>query len=119
MGVFLGKGNHRKVHHLVLEAFIGPRPDGFEACHGNGDPTDNRVENLRWGTHEENHDDRAMHGTLNRGERAGGAKLTAATVLEIRSLAARGVLQRDIAMRYGVHFGTVSKIVKRERWSHV
>jgi len=38
----------RKVHQLVLEAFVGPRPENFVACHANDVPTDNRLENLRW-----------------------------------------------------------------------
>jgi hypothetical protein len=42
------------VHRLVLESFVGPCPDGMEACHANGNGFDNRVENLRWDTHEEN-----------------------------------------------------------------
>ena len=119
MNVFLGRGNGRRVHRLVLEAFVGPCPEGLEACHSNGDPTDNRLENLRWGTHEDNHQDRVKHGTLNQGERAGGVKLTAEQVRNIRSLAARGVLQKDLAQRYGVTKQTVSKIVKGERWAHV
>ena len=43
-----------KVHLLVAEAFIGPRPDGLVCRHLNDDPADNRVENLRWGTVSEN-----------------------------------------------------------------
>jgi hypothetical protein len=39
-----------KVHRLVLEAFIGPRPDGYVCCHANDDPADNRLDNLRWDT---------------------------------------------------------------------
>ena len=42
------------VHSLVLTAFVGPRPEGHEVCHLNGDETDNRVENLIWGTHSVN-----------------------------------------------------------------
>src|SRR5665647_1789598 len=38
----------RYVHHLVLEAFVGPRPAGTEACHWNDVPDDNRLVNLRW-----------------------------------------------------------------------
>ena len=52
-----------KVHRLVLEAFVGPNPPGLECCHNNGDPSDNRVENLRWGTHRENMRDKIKHGT--------------------------------------------------------
>ena len=60
--VVLGKV-HVKVHRLVLETFVGPCPDGMECLHINGDPGDNRVENLRWGTHAENMQDSLAHGT--------------------------------------------------------
>ena len=42
-----GNAKMEKVHRLVLEAFVGPNPPGLECCHNNGDPSDNRVENLR------------------------------------------------------------------------
>jgi formylmethanofuran dehydrogenase subunit E len=45
---------HLFVHRLVLLAFVGEPPEGMEACHNNGDPSDNRLENLRWDTHSEN-----------------------------------------------------------------
>lgn len=50
------------VHGLVLEAFVGPCPTGLEACHNNGDASDNRIENLRWDTPSENQRDRVRHG---------------------------------------------------------
>ena len=53
----------RKVHHLVLEAFVGPRPEGMEACHINGIRNDARLSNLRWGTHSSNTLDQVRHGT--------------------------------------------------------
>ena len=53
----------RGVHRLVIEAFIGPCPDGMECCHNNGDPADNRLLNLRWGTRSDNNLDRVRHGT--------------------------------------------------------
>lgn len=36
------------VHTLVLEAFVGPQPEGLECCHNDGDPARNTVDNLRW-----------------------------------------------------------------------
>ena len=51
-----------QVHHLVLEAFVGPRPDGLEACHWNDDPSDNRLTNLRWDTRSANAADSVRNG---------------------------------------------------------
>ena len=51
------------VHRLVLEAFVGPCPEGMEVCHNNGDPTCNLLSNLRWDTHSENTRDKRRHGT--------------------------------------------------------
>lgn len=44
----------RKVHQLVLEGFVGPRPEGIEVMHADDDPTNNRLENLSYGTRKEN-----------------------------------------------------------------
>lgn len=52
--VAVGRGNSRLVHQLVLEAFVGPRPEGMEVLHLNHQPTDNRLANLRYGTRSEN-----------------------------------------------------------------
>ncbi len=41
----------RYIHHLVLEAFVGPRPPGRICCHNDGDRLNNRVGNLRWDTY--------------------------------------------------------------------
>ena len=60
-----GKRCVRLVHLLVLQTFVGPRPDGMEGCHNNGDPSDNRLVNLRWDTKSENTKDRVRHGTHN------------------------------------------------------
>lgn len=55
------------VHRLVLEAFVGPCPDGQECCHWDDDPTNNRLENLRWATRSENMRDRTRNGRHNNG----------------------------------------------------
>lgn len=52
----------KRVHRLVLEAFVGPCPDGMEGCHGNDVRTDNRIENLRWDTPSANNVDYVRHG---------------------------------------------------------
>lgn len=50
------------VHRLVLEAFVGPCPDGMEACHHDDDPTNNHLSNLRWDTRGANLKDRYRNG---------------------------------------------------------
>lgn len=53
-----------QVHHLVLEAFIGPRPAGLiYGCHRDDDPTNNRPSNLYWGTPSQNSADCIRNGS--------------------------------------------------------
>ena len=56
------------VHRAVAEAFLGPRPDGCDICHGNGDASDNRVENLRYDSRSANIRDAVRHGTYRNGQ---------------------------------------------------
>lgn len=55
------------VHRLVLLAFRGPCPDGHEGLHFDDDPTNNRLDNLRWGTRSENAKDCLRNGNHWRG----------------------------------------------------
>lgn len=57
-----GKAKSARVHVLVLEAFVGPRPDGMVACHNDGTHSNNNVTNLRWGTYTDNNRDMVKHG---------------------------------------------------------
>jgi len=52
-----GKYRQCKVHSLVAEAFIGPRPEGLRTRHLNGDKHDNRLTNLAYGTSADNYRD--------------------------------------------------------------
>lgn len=51
-----------RVHIMVLEAFVGPCPQGHEACHEDGDRSNARLSNLRWDTRGANMLDRVRHG---------------------------------------------------------
>ena len=59
-GVF----HQRLVHILVLEAFKGPCPPGHQARHLNDVGSDNRVDNLEWGTLSDNKVDAAKNGLV-------------------------------------------------------
>lgn len=56
------KASQRNLHVLVLETFVGPRPEGMVVRHLNGDPADNRITNLAWGTPTQNSQDMLDHG---------------------------------------------------------
>lgn len=106
------------IHHLVLEAFVGPRPPGLICCHGDGDPSNNRVENLRWDSYLSNSADMLRHGTRPMGSRCN-AKLGEEEVREIRRLRSAGVRSSDLATTFGVTSPNIAAIVHRRSWSHL
>lgn len=107
------------VHRLVMMAFVGPSPDGLIVRHINGNPGDNRLQNLAYGTPKENSDDKWTHGTQRHGESHWLSKFTDEDILEIRRLKAGGVTGTVLAKRYGTSSGAITKIVKGQIWSHL
>ena len=111
-----GKKKQKHVHAMVLEAFIGSSPNGYQACHKNGIRSDARLDNLRWDTIKNNHADKRLHGTHLLGQTHGNAKLTNAQAAEIKySLEPRAVT----ASKFGISESTVKKIRLGESWLHV
>lgn len=103
-------------HRLIAMAFHGMPKPGEECCHNNGNPSDNRPENLRWDTHLANNRDRKTHGNYPVGSRHPMSKLTETDVVAIR-LDSRGI---DIVAKvYGVNRSAIHKIRAREVWTHV
>ncbi len=99
-----GRRFSRLLSHLVLEAFVGPRPEGEETRHLDGNYLNNLPGNLAWGTRQENNEDRVRHGTS-------GRKLTMAQAQEIREASAAGVAGRKLARDYGVSHPVVIHIL--------
>jgi hypothetical protein len=109
-----------RVHRLVLLSFIGPCPLGMECCHNNGNRTDNRLNNLRWGTRSDNGSDRISHGNSPQGEKNPKCKLDEAKVIELRAAHRTGEFSySDLGRRFGITKSVAHKIVKRLLWSHV
>jgi hypothetical protein len=103
------------VHTFVMLAFCGPPPDGMVVAHNDGNPLNNKLDNLRYATPSDNAMDRVAHGTANRGSRNGFAKLTEQQVLAIRS--SIGKSQTALAREFGVSLMCVNTIVNRTRWA--
>lgn len=117
---FDGKRKTKTIHGIVLMTFRGPCPSGMEARHLDGNPKNANLSNLIWGTHADNMLDRQRHGTLNKGERHGQAKLTTADVIAIREEYAKGkISQPKLAVKFGVKKTVVGNIILRKRWQHV
>lgn len=58
------------VHRLVLAAFVGPMPEGQITRHLDGDPSNNHLNNLAYGTPAENVADAIRHGTVAKGSKS-------------------------------------------------
>jgi hypothetical protein len=115
-------GRLRKVyrHRIVAETFYGPCPSGMECRHLDGDPTNNDVLNLRWGTPRDNAADKAAHGTQTAGESCGTAKLTAEAVRSMRAeRAANGTPYKAIAAAHGVTTMTAYRAITGQCWSTI
>ena len=115
----MGRHNQRYGHRLVLEAFVGRCPEGMECCHEDGDPANNRLDNLRWGTPKSNGEDRVRLGEAARGEDAGRAVLKDDDVRMIVRLRNANVPMKDIARQFKVHDRTIQAIMYGRSWNHV
>ena len=113
-----GKKTALRIHRLVLEAFVGPCPEGMVCCHNDGDPANNGLENLRWDSHQANSDDALKHGTQARGT-ALKPKLSEDDVLAIRRLRAEGFSVGKIAGGFDVSQSNVKAIVRGLSWRHL
>lgn len=116
---FNNKEVGRHVHSLILETFVGPRPDGYVTRHLNNIKTDNRLENLEWSTQAVNLSDRFKFGTVRLGEDHGMSKLTEKDVLEIIGLLKDGMIFADISRKIGISKFAISCIASKRTWKHI
>ena len=104
VSVVLGHGAvGSPVHQLIMLTFIGPPPAGQEVRHKNGNPTDNRLENLEYGTRTQNILDVFYQGKAWR-------KLDIEDVEQIRFGLCSGISGADLARMYGVSPSEISHI---------
>ena len=99
------------VHHLVAEAFIGPRDDR-EINHKNGIKSDNRDLNLEWVSHKANQ----VHGVQS------GLFHSSFTEDEVRRVRARKWAYGEKAAycrEHGLAHGTLYNVLTYRVWAHI
>lgn len=113
----LGSSKNRKyvrVHAEILNSFVGLKPnENYLALHKNDDKSDNRLENLYWGTHQDNCNDKIINGGQVLGENHPNAKLKDYQIEEIKNLKNMGLSYHKIAKIYNVHEATIWCIFNR------
>lgn len=109
----MGLRRKARVHRIVAEAMI-PNPENL-ACvrHLDGNPANNVVENLAWGTYSQNEQDKRRHGTY---EARRNGKLTKENRSEVASMSEMGFSQKAISSKFGVSRPTITRLLNGATW---
>ena len=99
-----GKIVQRYVHRLVLHYFVGPCPEGQEVLHLDGDPSNNQLENLTYGTHLQNSLD---------------GKQTKLTEDDVRLIRSGNYYQWELCDHLGISGSSVYNIQTRRSHKHI
>lgn len=95
------RSENSSVHRLVAEAFLGPRPEGLDIRHLDGNAGNNQVDNLAYGTRSQNNQDSV---------RLGKHRLTLEQAAELRAARAGGATLKALAQQYEISVSWVHKI---------
>lgn len=114
-----GQRKQFRVNRLVLEAFIGECPEGFQSNHRNGNKSDNRLENLEWVSPKENSRHAYLNGLANGplGSKNGHARLKDGEVWLLRRLAAATIISEDfLAKMFRISRSHAHEIIACRAW---
>ena len=141
-GMIKSAGTPRLAHRVAWELTNGPIPKGKQVCHKCDNPICVRPTHLFIGSQSENIRDMDRKGRRPkrpnakmptgddhwrrrnpelgaRGERAGGSKLNAEQVTEIRRRYAEGATLHQLGDEFGVSFTNIHMVVTRRTWRHI
>ncbi len=118
----IGKKIRKQISRLVIESFLGPRPEGMFCNHIDGDKTNNHISNLEYVTQSDNekHAYRIGLRISRKGEDSHLSKLTKNDVLEIRKLYIpfkNGCCR--LSKKFNVSEKCILSIIKRKTWKHI
>ena len=117
------------IHQLVATTFIGKNDDNLFVCHEDGNPQNNHVSNLYYGTRSDNSKDAVKHGTHNflqdgfdelrvSGEDCSWAKLDETKVIYIKSMKGQKTC-RELSKEMNVSYSNISAIWCGRSWRNV
>jgi len=112
-------GRKVRVHRYVCRLVHGnPPSETMDAAHRCGRGHDGCINDrhLYWASRAQNLADRIEHGTANRGQRNGQAKLSEDEARQVLGLKDTGLLQKEVARRFGVSRELVGRIWRRQIW---
>lgn len=110
---------HTSVHRLVLTTFRPHADKSLFACHIDGNPSNNYLSNLYWGSAKENTADWYRHTGGFVGEKHPRARITQETVRLLREEYVKGVGITILARKYQLTVANVASVVYRQTWKHV
>lgn len=121
-----GSSKRRYIHTIVLETFVEARPQGMECRHLDGNPENNKIENLKWGSKSENTRDSVKHGThwlsknIQKGSMCKWAKLNEFKVRVIKKLLIENNLNiKEISEIFRVSNTSIYDILMNRTWKHI
>jgi hypothetical protein len=113
-----GKMKTMRNHRLVLLAYRGNPPEGKpQARHLDGNQKNNNLENLQWGSYQENADDKIRHGTSR--HNIAKSRFKPSDLLKIKALKKEGYTYKAIASEFNTCQSQIFYIVKGTYWSHI
>lgn len=112
-------GSSTKLHRLILYVFKGQCKQGIQGRHLDGNPANNNIKNLEWGTPKQNWDDRRRHGRVGKhyGARQKCSSEKAATIREFVKKNGRykGYRQK-LRGQLGITNAIISNVLRNLSW---
>jgi hypothetical protein len=104
----------KRIHVLVARAFLGPAR-GRLVCHKKNRRNDPRLSNIRYGSYEDNKNDKYTDGTHQIGENNSRAQITKKEAKQILKFKDK-IPQSELAKMYGISRQAVSDIQRKKSW---
>ena len=103
-------------HVLMAHEFIGPKPEGYECNHKDGNKLNNHVSNIEYLTRKDHRKHSVVNDLVPYGERHGMVKLSERDVLDILDLRKQGITHAAIGKRFNVDESNISCITRGVTW---